>query len=119
MNELAPVPSPEKHEFWVPCASMSGRQLPFGGNAPQGFTIKNWKGGLPFAHPKDGEQVLLNYLYRYWVDDLSFGFKWFLVGPSNNLERTITGRMFGMRFNGRTLTDKRPGYDEANADFDL
>ena len=87
-----------------------------GGNAPQGFTIKNWKGGLPFAHPKDAEQVLLNYLYRYWVDDLSFGFKWFLVGPSNNLERTITGRMFGMRFNGRTLTDKRPGYDEANAD---
>ncbi|MGH7899866.1 MAG: DUF1329 domain-containing protein, partial [Candidatus Binatia bacterium] len=83
--------------------------------APSGFTIKDWKGGLPFPKPTTAEQVLTNYLYRYWVDDLTFRFAWHLVGPSDNLERTIKGQMFGMRLNGRTLTKPRPGYDAATA----
>jgi Protein of unknown function (DUF1329) len=95
------------HEYQA--ATKSGRY------APQGFTIKDWKGGLPFPKPTTGDQVLLNYLYRYWVDDLTFGFEWHLVGPQNNLERTIKGKMFGMRLNGRTLTDPKPSYDAANA----
>ncbi|MGH7822203.1 MAG: DUF1329 domain-containing protein [Candidatus Binatia bacterium] len=82
---------------------------------PTGYTIKDWKGGLPFPRPTSGDQVLINYLYRYWVDDLTFRFKWHLVGGSDNLERTITGQMFGMRLNGRTLTDPKPRYGEAEA----
>ena len=82
---------------------------------PSGFTIKDWKGGLPFAKPTTGDQVLTNYLYRYWVDDLTFQFAWHLVGPNDNLERTIKGRMYGMRLNGRTLMTPRPGYDAATA----
>ena len=80
---------------------------------PDGFTIKDWKGGMPFPHAQNGEQALMNFLYRYWIDDLTFGFKWYLVGSSNNLERTIAGRMYGMRFNGRTLVDPKPVYGSA------
>ncbi len=82
---------------------------------PTGYTIKDWKGGLPFQKPTSGDQVVINYLYRYWVDDLTFRFKWHLVGSSDNLERTISGQMFGMRLNGRTLTDPRPRYSNAEA----
>ncbi|MGH7805564.1 MAG: DUF1329 domain-containing protein [Candidatus Binatia bacterium] len=75
-----------------------------------GYTVKDWKGGMPFLKPADGQQALMNYLYRYWIDDLTFRFKWYLVGPLNNLERTITGRMFGMRFSGRTLVEPKPAF---------
>lgn len=81
-----------------------------------GYTIRDWKGGLPFPKPKSGDEVLINYLYRYWVDDLTFRFKWHLVGSSDNLERTIAGRIYGMRLNGRTLTDPKPQYSAAEAD---
>ena len=70
------------------------------------FTVPNWKGGMPFPKvdvndPKAGEKVLINYLYRFWVDDGHFPFDWHQVGANDNLERTIKGLMFFARFSGR------------------
>ena len=79
----------------------------------KGYSVENWKGGMPFAKPTSADQILTNYLYRYWADDLYFKFDWYLIGAQDTLNRTISGQMFAMRYNGRVLGANNQ-YDAAN-----
>jgi hypothetical protein len=86
------------------------------------FTVPNWKGGMPFPKvdvndAKAGEKILINYLYRYWVDDGHFPFDWHQIGASDNLERTIKGLMFFARVAGRANFAPPPaGFQQGNED---
>ena len=86
------------------------------------FTVPNWKGGMPFPKvdkndAKAGEKILINYLYRFWVDDGHFPFDWHQIGPNDNLERTIKGLMFFARFTGRAdLSPPAAGWSAGNED---
>jgi hypothetical protein len=114
---LAPIKIKEtdQYHFSRGCLEMTLESAKTVKLAQDGVTVEGFKGGIPFIHPKSGNE-LIQWVDWFYAGD-SFAFRparMLLFGKDNKLEREMRQQINGILYYGSM--DWRKGKDLPNAD---